>query len=149
MKKSLISFSLFFATLLWSNELTWVDEQVEAIKPPRSGISNQLLASTQNPFIFLKKDEKKEKKSNTPSKLLSPVSTSKATTSKPKTRALTLWLVVNKSAKINDTWYKEGDKLAGYKVEKINTKSVLLTKKNKKLLLSTRSSSSKLKFKNK
>ena len=55
MKKSLTLFILTFYIQLFANELSWVDDQVEAIKPPRSGASSQLLRAAENPFIFLKK----------------------------------------------------------------------------------------------
>lgn len=146
MKISLMVLTIFLGSAAFSSELAWVDEQVEAIKPPRSGVSEKVLSITQDPFVFLQEISEVEKK-----KLISNGTTPHASTSKakPKKRTLTLWLILNKTAKIDDHWHKEGDKLAGYKVEIIGTKSVLLTKNNKKLLLSTRSSSTNLKFKNK
>ncbi len=149
MRKLLILATLFFATALLSDELAWVDQQVEAIKPPRSGANTQLLVSAHTPFVFLKKEEKKEGKKVFASKLPTSTTGSKVTAPKPKAQKLTLWLIVNKSAKINDSWYKQGDSVAGYKIENIDSKSVLLKKRKKTLLLSTRSSSSKLKFNNK
>jgi hypothetical protein len=145
MKKLLIISSVFLSSSLFCNELAWVDEQVEAIKPARTGMSSKALAGTYNPFIFLKK--KAEANKTTISKKI----TSSTTTKSVKTRkqVLTLSLIMNNSAKINDGWYKTGDKINGYKVKRIDSKSVLLTKKKKQLLLSTRSSSKNLKFNNK
>lgn len=149
MKKSLTLFMLTFYIQLFANELSWVDEQVEAIKPPRSGVSSQLLRAAENPFIFLKKEEKKENLGSVKTGKALPATISPLQKPKKKSESFTLWLVVNKMAKINDAWYKEGATIHGYKVEKIEPKSVLLTKKKKRLLLSTRSNSTKLKFKNK
>ncbi len=48
---------LLIATQLFSNELTWVDEQVEAIKPARIGVSQKEISKIKDPFIFLHKND--------------------------------------------------------------------------------------------
>jgi len=148
MKRLLITLTLLLGTSLFANELSWVDKQVEAIKPPRSGMKNRSLSTIKDPFIFLKKMKKDEK----------PTSSTKATSSsksvsihrtKSTKQVLTLLVVLNNKAMINNNWYKQGDKLNGYTIKEINTHSVLLIKKKKKLLLSTKSSNKNLKFNNK
>jgi len=62
---------------------------------------------------------------------------------------LLLEAILNKSALINGKWYKEGEKVYGYKLEKVKLKSILLTRGKKQLLLSTMSKSNNLKFNNK
>ena len=155
MKTFFITIVILLTSSLSSNELSWVDEQVEAIKPPRTGMKSRELSGLKDPFIFLAKNKSKKPESKTASKS-STSSTTRATTSsgakkiiKKKVNSLTLTTVINTSAMINGKWYKIGDKVRGYKVSKMDFKSVLLTKKSKKLLLSTNSKNKNLNFKNK
>ena len=53
MKTFIILTLLLFTNNLSANELAWVDQQVEAIKPPRSGLKSSTLNSVSDPFIFL------------------------------------------------------------------------------------------------
>ena len=145
-----------FTINLVANELSWVDEQVEAIKPPRTGMKNRELSIIKDPFIFLSKNRIDQTKNKDGTKRHQMVSTSSkvATVSvlkKPKKKQgpLSLTMLINSSAMINGIWYKVGDKVKGYKVNKIDSTSVLLTKNNKKLLLSTKSKSKNLNFTNK
>lgn len=144
MKKYLLILTLTMSTSLFANELHWVDTQVEAIKPPRKGMQTQELAGIKDPFVFLVKKEDKKVSSVAPNSAVTPLQSVKKT---PK--PLILSLVVNNKAMINETWYKKGDSVRGYKVSEIHQNSVLLISKKKKLLLSTRSSSKNLKFNNK
>lgn len=145
MKRLIIIPTVLLSTLLFSNELAWVDEQIEAIKPPRDGMSSVKLSKIKSPFIFLKKSEEK--------KLMGPPSKGKTLPSVMKVQKrkqiLTLSLILNNKAMINDIWYKKGDKINGYTITELNSKSVLLQKNQKQLLLSTKSNSKNLKFKNK
>lgn len=143
MKTLLLISTLILSVSLSSNELLWVDEQVEAIKPPRKGMDIKSLNGLKDPFVFLIKEEKKTPLAN------NSTVTTPTTTVKKHPKPLRLSLVLNNSAMINDIWYKKGDKLGSYTVSKISQKSVLLTKKNKQLLLSTKSSTKNLKFNNK
>ena len=52
MQKFIILLSIISALSLFGNELSWVDEQVAAIKPPREGISNKEISKLKDPFIF-------------------------------------------------------------------------------------------------
>lgn len=147
MKKYLLPLTLLLGSTLCANELSWVDQQVEAIKPPRKGMSPKELAGLQDPFIFLvKKDEKKAPSGVAPTPNLVTLPT-QVVEAPPK--PLILSLILNNKAMINDAWYKKGQKVEGYVVSEIHQNSVLLKSKKKKLLLSTRSSSKNLKFNNK
>jgi len=156
MKTFFITMAILLTINLSSNELTWVDEQVEAIKPPRIGMKSRELSILRDPFIFLKKNRTDETKSKNGAKRARTASVpNRATTSSgikkatKRNKALSVTMLINSSAMINGKWYKVGDKIKGYKVSKIDSSSVLLTKKSKKLLLSTNSKNKNLNFNNK
>ena len=140
MKTIILTLILFLTTHLVSDELAWVNEQVEAIKPPRTGMNKHTLSGMKNPFIFLVK----KTASNSNTKILS---TNKKV--KKVSKVLSLTLVMNKKAMISGKWYRYGDLINGYRVKTITTNSVLLVKNKKKLLLSVKTNSKKLNFKNK
>ena len=157
MKTLLITLSILFSITLFSDELSWVDDQVKAIKPARSGMSLSLLKGMHEPFIFLEKNRTPDKVGNKKKKKIVSLSKSVQTTSSSSSvkkvstmitlnRVLVLSLIMNNSAMISGEWYKIGDDIDGYKVSEINRNSVLLRKHKKKLLLSTKSTSQKLKF---
>lgn len=132
---------------LTANELSWVDEQIQAIKPPRKGVSQKEISLLKDPFIFLEKTEEEEKgtKTTTGKK---PKKTVYKRIKKHHSVKLVLEAIMNKSALINGKWYKEGQKVYGYLLKKVNTKSIVLTKGKKQLTLSTLSKNTHLKFKN-
>jgi len=142
MKKLILISILLVTTNMLANELAWVDEQVEAIKPPREGISNKNISKLKDPFIFLHA-KKAKKRTRSPYRRYS------------KKRVLThsskisLDAILNKSALINGKWYQENEKVYGYKLEKVNPQSILLTRGKKQILLSTETKSKNLKFNNK
>jgi len=133
-----------FINQLSANELKWVDEQVAAIKPPRTGILNKDITKLQNPFVFLVKTvvEKGNKSSKKVVRHVHYVRTHYY-------RRLHLEAIFNKSVMINKKWYKEGHFVHGYKIVKISGTSVVLQKQNKRLILSTLSKSKNLKIYNK
>ncbi|MDQ1264694.1 MAG: hypothetical protein QG559_1695 [Campylobacterota bacterium] len=141
--------TLFLGTLLTAGELEWVDEQIEAIKPPRKSAK---MASISDPFIFLeknktpKKDDKKSPFSSSSQKIVKSAADANATAKKEE---YNLIAIMNKSAMINDTWYKVSDKVNKYTVVAIDKTSVTLKDKKKELVLSTENKSKNLKFKNK
>ena len=160
MKNSILILSLLTSATLLSNELSWVNEQVEAIKPARKGMKSSDIRAIKDPFIFLEKNRGKE----------DPKSAKKATVIRTKTASsnqltqtaqvipkngnsintiFTLSLIMNNAAMINGQWYKLGEKIDGYKITELDRSSVLLTKKKKQILLSTKSVSQNLHFKNK
>ena len=134
---------------LFADELQWVDKQIDAIKPPRTGLNTSTLSSVNDPFIFLTKN-KPEKKEKTKSKVKSGKSTAKVTNTlvAKKKFSFSLAAVINKSALISGNWYKVGEIVNGYKLAKVQPTSVVLTRKKKKLVLSTKSTSKNLNFKN-
>lgn len=148
MKTLILTISILSISTIMANELSWVDEQIQAIKPSRVGMSNHDIASLKTPFIFTSKNVQKKDTKNTPTeagkktdRVLVKKSTIKRTYKK-----LQLSLILNNNAMINKNWYHVGDFVAGYKVVQIQRASVLLKNQTDKLLLSTRSKSKKLKF---
>lgn len=151
-----IAFVLFFTITLSSNELSWVDTQVDAIKPPRKGMSSSHVANIKSPFIFLdknrvegkKKGKSKKRYARPKSKSSSKASSSsKMLTSKKASKGFVLSAVINNSALINGKWYKLNDNINSYKLSSVNRTSVVLTKGKKKLVLSTSEIKQSLKFK--
>ncbi|MEA3229099.1 MAG: hypothetical protein U9P38_08530 [Campylobacterota bacterium] len=160
MRNSLIFPLIFFISSLYANELAWVDKQIEAIKPPRVGVSNELLLSLVNPFIFFKESNSTEDivgiKDITPQKKIIPKKIDKKRRytkkrTKPRTyysyKGVTLHAIMNKSALINSKWYKIGEKILGFKIKSITRTSVILIRKKKTLILSTKSKIKTLNFK--
>lgn len=143
MKTLYIVIALFISTLN-ANELAWVDEQVEAIKPPRQSISNKEISKIKDPFIFLIKNEEDIKDKKTVKK----AAVRHRYIKKRHTRKFSLEAILNKTALINGRWYKNGSSIYGYKLEIVDLNTVVLKRNNKKILLSTKSKSKNLKFKN-
>ena len=53
--KILFTFTtLLLSTLIADETLSWVDKQIEAIKPPRVSVSDSKLSLLKDPFIFQK-----------------------------------------------------------------------------------------------
>lgn len=151
MKNLIFILSLLVSNMLMSNELSWVDEQIQAIKPPRKGMKHSDISSIVDPFIFLSKN--KDKKTSEPKKIstsqkqgVSIASTKPVVKTKILHKALSLGIILNNSAMIDGKWYKVGDFISGYRVAKVNKVSVVLKNKDKKLLLSIKSISNTLKF---
>ena len=151
MKKILLNLSLILSSVLFCDELSWVDEQVEAIKPPRSGLQIKELSLIKDPFIFLKKSVDKDKKN-----VKSTVALKRTSIARPRKRkrqihnkVLSIGAIMNNSVMINGGWYKVGDIMNGYRVSRLTFNTVLLIKNKKKLLLTTKSRSQTIKFLNK
>ncbi|MBT5934425.1 hypothetical protein [Sulfurimonas sp.] len=141
MKKTLLILTLILSTHLLCDELAWVNEQIEAIKPPRNGMKQHVVSGLKDPFIFLVKKTKNKVKVEGKVNVKSKV--------KKVSKVISLTMVINKKAMINGKWYRSGDLVNGYRVKTISTKSVLLVKSKKQLLLSVKTNSKKLNFKNK
>jgi hypothetical protein len=151
MKNLLIPMSLILTVNICANELKWVDEQVEAIKPPRSGVSKAKVNAVKNPFVFLEKNKEKSAKQAAASKAKTASKSSSlpnANKVAKKTNVLSLSAIINKSALINGKWYKLNDKVGRYTLSSVDGTTVILKYKNKELYLSTNSQSKNLKFKN-
>jgi hypothetical protein len=142
---------IMLALTLNANELQWVDEQIQAIKPSRSGVDKKSIEMLTDPFIFIKKEstEKNTKQSNGSNKL-SPNTTTKSTTNAivKKETSFALDAIMNDSALINGKWYKINSKIGQYTIKTVDKTSVVLSYKSKELLLTTRSKSKNVKFKN-
>ena len=125
------------------SELSWVDEQIEAIKPPRKGVSYRAISGLRDPFIFLEKNKTKKKKvqkSAVPGVVpKSSTAAIKSTQSKKKTthKNLKLQAVLNNSALINGRWYKLGQSVWGYKIIKVTLSEVTLKKEGRKPIVLT------------
>jgi hypothetical protein len=143
MKKLTTLLLLLISVELFANELAWVDEQIAAIKPARVGIANKKISKLKNPFIFLHRTEIKKK--STTRKYSRKSSRRRYRYS----RKFSLEAVLNKSVLINGKWYKKGEKIHGYKIEKIKFHSVLLKKGTKMIFLSTEKKNNHIKINNK
>ena len=162
MKTILIaSASTLLCGVLAATELTWVDEQIEAIKPPRK---TSKISNIQNPFVYLEKNgyvkKVADKKALVSTKLksssgltassLSSTTSSVCDTEVERPRSgLNLDAILNSSALINGKWYKKSDKIKSYTIVNVDKTSVTLKQGNKKMTLSTSSKKRTLKFKNK
>lgn len=152
MKKTLLILLSILTTALYSTDLKWVDEQVQAIIPPRKGVH---ISAVESPFVFLEKNRPKTKESDTkllpPNKNIEHNSTSKQPfrlqNSSVEKAVFTLDTIINTSAMINGNWYKIDDKISGYKIIEISKTSVTLKNGNKKLILSTVSKKLNIKHK--
>jgi hypothetical protein len=156
---------LFIATLLFSyttlhaNEVSWVDEQVDAIKPPRVGLKTTTASLVKDPFIFLNKSQKttaSSKSASTPTMADSIIplgivnsQTDTSLTQQETYKKLSVDAILNKSALIQGQWYKQDDTVQGYTIKSVHKTTIVLSKNNKDLILSTNSKNLNLKFKEK
>ncbi|MEA1956417.1 MAG: hypothetical protein U9N02_07995 [Campylobacterota bacterium] len=153
--KTLIITILFLLSTLNCDELKWVDEQIEAIKPAREGIDDNIISQLKDPFIFL--DIKKEKESTKQNNKKRKV-TKKSNITRKKYRRTKIYkstdlkfnleAIINKTALINDKWYKIDQKIGTYILKEINKNHVVLIKGVKTIILSTDTQNKTLKFKN-
>lgn len=141
--KTLLLLIFISGSLLADANTDWVDGQVAAIKPPRSGISSRAVNRVRSPFIITYTKASKSVKKSSPG----------STVSKPAARTviqpMKVYAIMNDSALINGKWYKPNEKVRGYHVAKIDRESVLLTqgKREKKLFLSSVNSKIKIQIK--
>ncbi|MEA1891469.1 MAG: hypothetical protein U9N33_02015 [Campylobacterota bacterium] len=143
----LMTFLLVSSVAISSDELSWVDTQVQAIKPPREGMSNSSVTSISSPFIFLDKKQKKKLSDKVQSdRTIISTSPDSIVSSKP-LKHLYLSAIINNSALINGQWYKLNDIVHSYKLSSLRRTSVVLTKGESKLVLSTDSINKNIKFK--
>lgn len=156
-----ITFAVLITTILsgaiYANELQWVDEQIEAIKPPRKGVN---ILKVDTPFVFLEKNRPEIKK-EAKTQQQTNIDTSQEESSKVVDQNIendnsgiqkdnfNLDAIINSSAMINGGWYKKNDIIDGYVVFSIDKTSVILKKDTKELILSTYINNSSLKFKSK
>ncbi|MCD4667233.1 MAG: hypothetical protein K8R44_01335 [Sulfurimonas sp.] len=150
MKNLLTVLILLLSSITLADELKWVDEQIEAIKPPRDGISSSKINAARDPFIFLKKNKDESKKGKRVSKPRSSLKKLPSNANKvaKKAKVLVLDAIINNSALINGKWYKLKDRVGKYTLSNVDRTNIILSYKKKKLLLTTDSKNKNLKFKN-
>lgn len=152
----IILFSIFLSNALCASELEWVDEQIEAIKPPRKSPN---ISKVGDPFVFLEKNKpevKKDAKAQMGGRVAAPLAKPSAILAskqeekkKEKSSDFNLSAIINTSALIDGSWYKKSDKISSFIIAEISKKTVTLKKGDKELILSTISKKPNLKFKNK
>ena len=156
--KILLLIYILSVSVLLADELSWVDEQVNAIKPNRNGVSNAKISKLRSPFIYLKKNmSKKDLGASSSTAKVTADRTTTSSSSRKSTRTVSsiktangilyLSVIINSAALINDVWYKLGDTFSGYTIVKVSRTSVTLRKKKKTTVLTTKSEFNKLKFK--
>ena len=139
---------------IFANDLKWVDEQIQAIKPPRTGVNKAKINSLKTPFIYVKSkdgsDTSSKKKGVSSSSKSGSAKNAKRAISKAKPAKIRLILnaILNNSALINGKWYKTKDKIGRYTLQAINKTDVILQYKSKTEILTTDSRSKNIKFKN-
>jgi len=158
MKKIYIIGFLLISLNLSSDELSWVDTQIDAIKPNRSGLNYSSLSSIKTPVIFLKKnktiDETIKKKTTNKEKQIVSFSSKKmgiipqkSKISKKRANNLIVDAIINNSALISGKWYTLNDTVRNYKLSAVHNTSVILTKNGESIKLSTRSKNKTLNIK--
>lgn len=155
--KNIFTPLLIISTMLYANndDLSWVDKQVNAIKPPRDGESISNISKIRNPFIFLKKNLIKKDNKNVPKTKVVNANTDKKSISNTAEKkpvvftknSFVLSAIINNTALINGKWHKLGELVNGYKITQINKKTVSLKSGSKTKVLSTATENPKLKFK--
>ena len=140
-------FLLLLPICLFSNEVEWVDKKIDAIKPPRLGISVSNVNKVEDPFI----DYKGKKALKKSSKRTYKKKSRKAYSSKPvykKIPKFSVDAIINKAAFINRKWHKVGAKIDSFTITDIERTRVELSYKNQTYFLSTEKKNKKLKFNN-
>jgi len=130
-------------------DLSWVDKQIEAIKPPREGESMKNISQIKNPFVFLSNNEEKTKgsakKSENSEKNKEALKQQKSVVFSK--NSFLLGAIINKTALINNKWYRVGDIVNGYTIVSIDKKTVNLKNASLSKILTTKTQNTKLKFK--
>jgi type II secretory pathway component PulC len=156
MKKIFIVILIFIVNL-YSSELDWVNEQISAIKPQRSGLKSTAIRRLRDPFIFIREKGSKDSASSAKKVGSSAEARDKKVVpqgieiveKRVKRVNFNLSAIINKSALINGQWYGLNDRVRGYKLRKINKTFVVLSRNGRNILLSTDSRNTNIKFKNK
>jgi hypothetical protein len=140
MKRLLAALICLTGILLADANTEWVDAQIEAIKPPRQGVSHSAIDRISNPFLYTSKKVKR-----TPKRVAKRSKTTRPVR-KTSSARLKLLAVMNNSALINGKWYKLNDSIHGYTLAKVNADSVMLTKYNTKRMLFVSSKNKNIKI---
>lgn len=116
-----------------SSSHTLINKQIQEIKPPREGVSPTAVSSTKNPFLMFHVNKKGKK-------------VTYAVKKRVKLTPLKLESIINKNAKINGKWYKEGDRIRNYTIKKVSSGTVLLKSRNKEMKLYQNTKNDKINF---
>ena len=139
------------SSIFCADELQWVDQQINAIKPPRKGVDSAIISKIKNPFIKLNNQQIKKKTKTTKTiKIYKPppkkIYKIKTKTKKTNRYNLNLAAILNNTALINGKWYKIGTKVSGFTLKEINQNYVILVDGKRVLVLSTDTKNTTLKF---
>ena len=147
--KHLLIISIIVAALNAGQQLAWVDQKIQEIKPERTGMNSSITKRLRDPFIYLKVEKKLEdakvsSKTNSLSK--TPEEIAKIKSSE---EPLKLIMVMNSSALINGEWYKKGSDIRAYKLIEVTSSYVTLknAKKEKRIFLNEKNPDIKLNIK--
>ncbi len=118
-------FGCILITLSAKSQFEDIDKLIEKIKIPRHGLTKEQIAKLKNPFI----DQRTLKKIVIKQKIINKLKRKKFT--------LRLLSIFDNRAKINDRWYKIGDKIGSYRLSYIDPDQafVILKAKGKQLRL--------------
>jgi len=151
--KTIYIFYIFilFPLALISNELSWIDQQIDTIKLKRVGIDYAKINYIKDPFIVLKTQKKKQNKhikqiQHTSNKSYFKHKSTVVTKAPPQCKNMSLELIINNKAMINHKWYKISQKVCGYKILNITNGTVYLTKNKKQTLLTTKERNNNIHF---
>ena len=89
-----------------------IDNMVEKIKKPRSGLSIETIEKVKDPFVIAKMNS--EASEIIVSELKKPIPN------------FTLTAIINHQAYINGKWRKEGENVFGYELKYVGTKGVVM-----------------------
>lgn len=121
---------LFAAEMNDKPLLSWVDTHVDAIKPPRQGLQPGEYLGVQDPFRLQIQIDNAPQDRNITQEVVAQSEEEEAIP------LMVLDSVVNGStALINGAWYRQDDLVLGFNVTEISQKTVLLTRKKQKVLL--------------
>ncbi len=122
------------------SDLKWVDTQIDAIQPSRSGIDNRFINDLQSPIKFNVPEKPKSKN------VASPIIRTSKTARKLHLKPLTLETIINKNAFISGKWYTLNDRVRGKKITMIDKDHVVLEAKKKKTRLFVNRKNDKIKI---
>lgn len=142
MKKIFYAFAPFLVLQLnGASDLKWVDAQVKAIRPGRSGISNSYIDQLKNPIKLIESKKEIANKDGT----ITLTRESKIIHKVP-LQPLTLETIINDNAYINGKWYTINDKIRGKKIISISKNYIVLKNKKKKIRLFVNNKNDKIKI---
>ncbi len=141
--KSSTFFLIFIASIMSASDshLVWVDEQINAIKPQRSGISNDYINLLKDPV----KLEAPKSDPSQPEKATAFAASEKSDR-KLNLKPLTLEAIINQSAYINGNWYQLHDKVRDSQLVAIDDNFIVLTNKKQKTRLFVNPKNDKIKI---